>query len=211
MTLSISWSRLESRERVVIVCAVSVVVAAILLGRIVPAWRDWSDSAHMRRADLVDSLARMRTLMLSATRTQDSAQQAKMARDLDRTVIVTARSADAATTRLLGLMSAAADDVGVSLSSVQPQPDANVGRRPKAQGVSGLSSVSVRALGASDPDLLPELFAFIDTSRVPLSIRSVSVRNSTFAVGGREASVQFDIVISALVRVNSTATATVQP
>ena len=73
---------------------------------------------------------------------------------------------------------------------------------PPSNGMS-YSTVSVRATGTGDAELLPELLAFIDTSRTQLSTRSFSVSPATISGEARTHSVQFDLVVSALVRIDA--------
>lgn len=203
MTLSGWWDGLAVRERRVVVSAVALIGSALFLTRALPAWRGWVESVENRRVVLVDSLQHMRALVSNGK--PDGAYSPKTLLDLEvaNTAVLTGRSEELVLSRLLGLVSAAADDVGVTLSTVQGLPLVDRGARSGRRAPGEFSTVSARATGTADAELLPELLAFIDTSRTQLSLRSLSVNPGTIAGASRTAVVQFDLVIAALVRLDA--------
>jgi type II secretory pathway component PulM len=203
MTWRLRWAALEPRERRVILGAALLIGSALIVTRALPVWNDWVDTTANRRAVLVDSLARMRAITSDAARDRARSRSSRLALEVGRAGVLTARSEELAVTRLLGLISAAADDVGVTLSTAQGQPLVARSARSKQRQRAAFSTVSVRATGNADPDLLPELLAFIDTSRTQLSTRSFSVTAGVLSAETRTSGVQFDLVVSALVRIDA--------
>lgn len=196
------WLGLAPRERLVVVLASSAVCLAVLVARVMPAWTGWVASEFVRRQVLTDSLAHMQVRLSQEARVADSIARRQFERELSHTVVLTARSDQEASISLLNLLAAVADDVGVTLSSVQRQSDATGPLAARSTQRTGYSVVSVKAIGSAHPDLIPELLAFVDTSRVQLSTRSVSIsagRNS----GSREENVQVELVVSALVNIRT--------
>lgn len=203
MTLNVWWEGLSARERRIIASALAVVGLALLLTRALPAWQSWVDSTGNRRGVLVDSLAQMRALASSGSPDGASLPKTLLEMELASTSVLTGRSEELVLSRLLGLLTAAADDVGVTLSTAQGLPLVSRGARSGRRAPGQYSTVSVRATGTGDAELLPELLAFIDTSRTQLSTRSFSVSPATISGEGRTHSVQFDLVVSALVRIDA--------
>jgi hypothetical protein len=202
VTAAMWWTQLTPRERLIVTGATTVLAAVILSARAVPLWNDWATAESVRSAVLSDSIVSMRAQLSRETVHKDGIAQAQLESELSHTAVLAARSDEDASHALLRLLSAAADDVGVTLSSVQRQSEVAGPKGASETARARFSSVSVKVIGVAHPDLVPEFLAFIDTSRVQLSATSVSISAGAHRENGKETSVQLDLVVAALVTIS---------
>ena len=203
MTLSSRWTSLLPRERLVVSMAAGAIALAVVGTRLAPAWNQWAATAGVRFQTLTDSLVRIQAVASEQGQRRDSVQLLQFDGALSHATVVAARGEEAAAMVVLNLVAAAADDVGVSLTSLQRLQDVAKPIRAASTRRPTFMTFSVKATGLAAPDLLPELLAFIDTSRVQLVTRSISVSASTPVAGGRAKDVRFDLVVAAIIQLRS--------
>jgi hypothetical protein len=201
MKLTTAWASLTDRERRVITLALSCVTVGLVLGRGFPALSGWTLRERARRDMLADSLAVIHGVAAWHARSGGRAGGA------DRPLVSPPHPRDSALSRataeamMMAQISAASEDAGIDLTSLQVVAEPTNSRRPRTARAGVLQRVSLRTSGSGDIDAA--FLSFVDTSRVPLVVRSLTVsprQQQTSPDGVIPLSI--DLVISALVQVS---------
>ncbi len=197
MRLSPWWMGLTLRERVTIVIALGLITVSLALTRLAPAWREWSESEQRRLTALTDTLSQMREATSTQGERVDSIRLQRLRSALARVTPLIARTEEEAALAAMNLVVAAADDVGIEFSSIQRYRESGAPTRGKSKRRDSFQAVNVKATGITDPNLMPELLAFLDTSRVQLAARSMSISAAVSGGGQRAHEVRFELVVAA--------------
>jgi hypothetical protein len=204
VTISINIPRITQRERRVISLSTLIVVLGLILGRALPAWRQVSTAEHRRATVLADSVTKMRFAIKSGAKNRDSVAAARRRLDRAASAVLVSTSREAAEAKLIGILSNAADDIGLDVTSLQAIGDALIEPKSRRLRPSLFRTVGVRGSARGDIQTLVDLVSFVDTSSHTLALQSFSV---TQARNGRMDSspeeLQMEFVVRALTSASS--------
>jgi hypothetical protein len=200
MTLIARWHAISARERRTVMAAGAAVAIGLLFARGVPAWSEWTQRTRMRDIALEDSLRGMQRLVEALPPAHVATPARLSRRDSEsrfRPLVATAVTG--AQAALMRLTTAAADDVGLVVESLQPMQEPIMASNARGARRPDLSRISVHASGAADTDEFVEFLAFVDSSVVPLSIRGLTVTRGSGSLSGSSA-LRFELTLSTLAK-----------
>lgn len=202
MTIAHSWAALSARERRVTTWAVGCVIVGVILGRGLPALNSWTSRERTRRVTLADSLASLREVLTWRQRSVTSRIAVSQHSSLQVLSLDSAPNRPAAEAKMMALVSAVGDDAGLDLTSLQIVAEPTSQRRTRIAPANALQRISVRTSGTGDIEALAAFLSFVDTSRVPVVVRSMTVSPRQQGPSNDGMNVlSIDFVVSALLRI----------
>lgn len=182
---------LSTRERRTVAAGAAVMLCTLGAARGLPAWRAW-DTAQRHAADAARrDLHEAELGIARAVAVRDSLRLRYARLDSLKLVLLQATTPDEGAAGLGALVSAAADDAGVQIASVQLRPDSAF--------TGGMARVVIRVNAVSDVAGLADLLLQLETGRTLLAIRELTVNQAEPSAPATKAeALHFELVVEAL-------------
>lgn len=172
-----------------------VISTTVLLGRGIPAWREWDEAARRGVEESWRELALTQSAL--AVRRSNESERGQLARQLDSLsgAYLHATGTAVAGASLATLVSNLASESGVRVTSASVRPDSAT----KA----AFTRIAVRISATGDVEGLSEYLGSIESSEQLLAVRELSVAQADPAApDSRPEALRFEILVEGLVRID---------
>jgi hypothetical protein len=158
---------LGARDRRTLVIGLLTVGSIVAVGRGVPAWRRWDQSARVAAADAVRELQAIEGASRQLPAMRDSVAAWRRRLDTLAVMVLEGESPAQAAAALATAVTDAADEAGMLIGSVQVRPDSIY--------KGSFARVAVRLSATADVTSLAQLLQDLEGGELLLSIRELTV------------------------------------
>lgn len=158
---------LSTRDRRALILGVSTIAAIVVAARVLPAWRRWETTAQTSADAAAVGLARSRADILGQRVARDSLGARRARLDSLRTAWLDGDTPAAAGAALAGRVSREGERAGVTIGALDIRVD--------TAGDGVFIPVRVQATATGDIQGIANFLAGLETDRVDLSIRALSI------------------------------------